>query len=45
MNAKDRYMYWMEKLADTDPLWGELAGIADREEEIEDRFYQPAPTG
>ena len=45
MNAKDRYMYWMEKLADTDPLWGELAGIGGREDEIEDRFYQELAFG
>ncbi|MGX8688207.1 MAG: phospho-sugar mutase, partial [bacterium] len=45
MNAKDRYGYWMEKLADTDPLREELAGIAGREDEIEDRFYQELAFG
>ncbi len=39
MNAKEKYNYWLSRLADGDPLKEELLAIADDEKEIEERFY------
>ena len=39
MNAKEKYNYWLSRLADGDPLKDELLAIAGDEQEIEERFY------
>ena len=40
MNAQEKYLQWMEKLPENDPLRKELEGIAGDEKEISERFYQ-----
>ena len=40
MNAQEKYLQWMEKLPENDPLRSELEKIAGDEKEISERFYQ-----
>ena len=45
MSYKERYTYWIEKLAADDPMRKELLDIADDEAEIKERFYKEIEFG
>ena len=45
MTAKERYQAWLEKLDRKDSLYRELLGIAEDNNEIEERFHQDLTFG